>query len=30
MLENRKAKKDGNNKAPYKTKLVLEKNPSNG
>eukprot|EP00268_Persea_americana_P034952 TRINITY_DN3454_c0_g1_i2.p1 TRINITY_DN3454_c0_g1~~TRINITY_DN3454_c0_g1_i2.p1 ORF type:complete len:227 (-),score=57.35 TRINITY_DN3454_c0_g1_i2:922-1602(-) len=30
MLKNKKAKKDGNNKAPYKTKSVPEKNPSKG
>lgn len=28
MLKNKKAKKDGNNKAPYKTKSVPEKNSS--
>ena len=30
MLKNKKAKKDGNNKAPYKTKFVSEKNTSKG
>ena len=28
MLKNKKAKKDGNNKAPYKTKSMPKKNPS--
>ena len=30
MLKNKKVKKDGNNKASYKTKSVPEKNPSKG